>query len=386
MKHTYSEVAGSIIRPPVLPPEYIDASEVLIALGIPTGIKADLAFEAVEAIFHFLQTAFPDIGHYHTPKNKFLQYLARIFRRQETSIKLSWGFQNAVDFNAQAKENGLGFVIEINYGAVIRAASLCCEIAAIEIDGAEGSAKPSIHESWEGGNLFSVLPASPLGKERYLQLLKATILFLFSHELAHVVGGHCGYFYENKKMPDAHRKAIEADADHIGGQAAGASIIHRSTVAQQVGWPSSNTPQDNSSSLVKTCVLSSLILSVLFAELTDDKSMQYFRPALRVMIFIGGLAHYIKEVSRMPFPPVVQVPDKYLALRSTERSRQYAMDLIMKSSVHTSISKFDLQNSDTSEISSTFALRDTLKHEFMQYHPAGINEYLKNANKQRTQQ
>lgn len=371
MKKKYAEISGTYKWAPVLPPSAVDASEVIKALGIFEKPRISVATSAVADISAFLRLTLPGLRHYSPPRG-FVRRVMSNFFPPEMPIGLCWGFRESRDFNASAGGCNDSFVISINYGAIVLAASLCCEIVAIELEGASKSQTSSLQD------LFSVIPATPGGIIRYQQLLRMTMLYLFGHEFAHIVGGHCGYWNDNRKMSDSDRRAIELDADHVGGNAAGAWITQNTDVATQLGWlPGAKL--DDDTRLIELCVLASLTLFTLFQEMTDGASKKYLPPETRSCVFISALAQYVEKSPQMPIKPKVVINPKCLDGITIEKMRKKMISLLKRASVAAAVSKVEPTEHELAQLNSTYLRRDDLKKLLHQYRPGGAQEYLKRA-------
>ncbi|MEQ6475911.1 hypothetical protein [Comamonas sp. wu1-DMT] len=371
MRKKYSEISGTHKWVPVLPPNEVDASEVIKALGIYENRKISAATSAVADISDFLRLTLPSVQHYSPPRGLVRQFLSKFFA-PEMPIGLSWGFRERVDFNASAGGRNESFVISINYGAILLAASLCCEIAAIEQEGASKSKTSSLED------LFSVMPATPKGISRYQQLLRMTMLYLFGHEFAHVVGGHCGYLDLVKKMSDADRRAIELDADHVSGYAAGAWITQNTGVATQLGWLPKATLA-NDTQLIELCVLASLTLFTLYQKLSDGASEKYLPPETRSCVFLSTLIHYVELGPELPIKPKVVINPICLEEVAIGRMRQKMISLLRLTSVAAAVSKVEPTAQAFAQIKDTYSNREKLKEILNRCRPSNAKEYLEHA-------
>lgn len=369
MRQKYTEISGTYKWVPVLHPNVVDASAVITALGIYENPKISVATSAIADISYFLRLTLPGLSHYSPPRGLVRRILSNFFA-PEIPIGLSWGFREHVDFNASAVGRNESFVIFINYGAILLAASLCCEIAAIELENASKSKTSSLKD------LFSVMPITPNGISRYQQLLRMTMLYLFGHEFAHVVGGHCGYLDIVKKMSDSDRRAIELDADHVSGYAAGAWITQNINVATQLGWLPKAT-LDNDNRLIELCVLSSLTLFTLYQELSDGASKKYLPPETRSCVFLSTLTHYIELSHQLPIKPKVVINPICLAEATILGVREKMISLLRLTSVAAAISMVEPTEQAFTQISSTYSRREELKEKLKQYRPSNAQEYLK---------
>jgi hypothetical protein len=243
----------------------------------------------------------------------------------------------------------------------LRMASLCNEIAAVKID----ATAPARSLSIEDGGLFKVIPTSPAGKAYADRLFVLSMLYLFGHEYAHVIGGHCHYVERlNYRVMPTDRIALELDADIVGGHAAGGWLVHNDKILELIGYPIASNPLAQQQKLIEDSVLGALIVYILFKQFSVPSNL-YFDPPTRMISFVGGLTGYIEVSTKLPNSPIITIDPKYLSNAFVQKSHQNWMAFLTKTSIAPALN-WIIGSQDPQLLTQTADHRDYLKDNILQ--------------------
>jgi hypothetical protein len=373
-----NEAASSRWWVPVNAPAEVDPSPVLEAMGLQhPGEARRWAQEAVLDTARFLALVLPEVPHYRRKRHGLAWLVHKLFSPPPLIDQLAWEMVPRTTFNGEAKGSH-HLNLSVNIGGIVRAASLCAEVAAVEVERAQGGRHPAANTPWEpgGGALFAVVPDTPPGRARYRQLLRLCMAMLWGHEVAHVLGGHCRYLIEHPKMPEADRKALELDADMVGGSAVCAWLIQRSSLAQELGCSPQAPVASQSRDMVEACTLATLIYFVLVGGGVHGASSRYLSPAVRINVLMGGFAAYIDRSKGLPLPPEVPFDRSALSQRSMDLAIGKMLTLMRRTSVAQAMAAMVPAESDMAELKLAADRRDALKVTLHVYRPFGHSDYL----------
>jgi hypothetical protein len=369
---------GSRWWAPVNAPEEVDPSAVLEAMGLQQpGEARRWAEEAVHDTARFLAQVLPQVPHYRRKRRGLAWLVHKLFSPPPLIDQLAWEMVQRTTFNGEAK-GAHHLTLSVHMGGMVRAASLCAEVAAVEVEGAQPGRHPSANTPWEpgGGALFAVVPSTQAGRARCRQLLRLSMLMLWGHEVAHVLGGHCRYLIERPKMPEADRKALELDADMVGGSAVCAWLIQRSSLAQELGWSPVAPVAAQSRDMVESCTLASLVYFVLLGGGVQGASPRYLSPAARVTVLMGGFASYIDRSQGLPLPPEMPFDHHALSHPAMGLASRKMLTLMRRTSVAQAMAAMVLGESDMAELGLAVTRRDEIKADLHAHRPFGHSDYL----------
>jgi hypothetical protein len=340
------------------------------SMGIGPGEQA-AAQQAIDSVEKLCNVLAANIEHYKAPLTA-AEKKKGYFSEQEAVLqdRLTWIIKRTPTFNASAlkikAENA--YLIEINLGAILRMASLCNEIAAIRLDKAAAAARSSI----DNRSLFKLSPQSKNAKDYAERLLLLSMLYLFGHEYAHIVGGHCYYFEKQSyHLSSLDRLTLELDADIVGGHAAGAWMVQNETILSFIGYPIPADQTTYQKSLIEDSVLGALIVYTLFERFSKESDL-YLDAPTRLMSFVGGMARYIEESPELVKKPHIKIDSDLLSTAFLMSCQNHWIDFLKTISIGKSL-RWETTEEQFVRLQEAHIRRSQLKDELHLLRPFGLS-------------
>jgi hypothetical protein len=356
-------------------------SDAFERLGLTDPLLVEIADRAIDDVTTLLQTLAMNMQRFEEqslPK-RLLKWLGPPKRIDSVTVEII----DLSGFYAEVRR-GSPYPIEISVGAVLRAASLCNEFAAVSLENASPCVTASIEPATKDGGLFHVMPKTDAAKLYARRLLLIGILFLFGHEFSHVSMGHCDLFFANQQITNDERCALELDADAGAGSTAAASIIQSRKVIEYLNY----LPEDFSSSkgtFIPDTIMAVLIQFILFEEFSDKASPRYLTPMIRLGNFISGFVEYTKWAETAPYGPSVHVNKGHLQDGYINVLYLQSAGALMQTSIAPILKNTSVTEADVERFRHVIRIRDSLKPKLAPLQPFGMPEYLAQVRKARAQ-
>lgn len=205
-------------------------------------------------------------------------------------------------FLARAGGKAGRYQIQLSIGTVLIALSTSVELCSLQ----ENSPTAALATQYSGGansieSLFpSVTEPAQVGEEA-LGLALDVCLLLYFHEMAHVIHGHCDYYFHNRNASSDEMRALELDADFNAGSMFGLWVQ---------ALPADYRKPKDFEDFVKRLVRSSFLLSTIL-KAVSERSANYHLPSNRMIFFMAGGAFAFDHTDKSPKFQNDEQGDKY---------------------------------------------------------------------------
>lgn len=222
---------------------------------------------------------------------KFLDAGLEEHRLKSKSWIIERKFYSSSNFLARAGGKEGSYQIQLSIGTVLIALSTSVELCSLQ----ENSSTAVLATQYSDGatsieSLFpSVTESSQVGEEA-LGLALDVCLLLYFHELAHVIHGHCDYYFHNRNASSDEMRALELDADFNAGTMFGLWVQ---------ALPAAYRKPKDFEDFVKRLVRSSFLLSTIM-KAVSERSANYHLPSNRMIFFMSGGAFAFDRTDKSP--------------------------------------------------------------------------------------